>query len=98
MAKYDVHRLPDGTMVVDCQSDHLRPFETRVVAPLLPRGENAEPVARLQPLLSIAGNQLILTTHLLAAVPRSELGRPVATLADQGDAIDMALDLLITGF
>jgi toxin CcdB len=98
MAKYDVHRLLDGTMVVDCQSDHIRLFDTRVVAPLLPRGEDAEPVDRLQPLLPVAGDQLILTTHLLAAVPVGELGRPVATLLDRSDAIDAALDVLITGF
>lgn len=98
MAKYDVHRLSNGTLVVDCQSDHIRLFETRVVVPLLPRGEDAEPVERLQPILRVAGEQLILTTHLLAAVPRAELGRPVTTVAYCSDVIDAALDMLITGF
>lgn len=98
MAKYDVYRLSNGTVVVDCQSDYIGLFDTRLVIPLLPPGEDAAPVARLQPLLRVGDDELILTTHLLAAIPKRELGRPVATLDRHSDAIDAALDMLITGF
>ena len=98
MAKYDVHRLEDGTLVIDCQSDHIRLFDTRLVIPLLPVGKNSAPVNRLEPLLTIGDDRLILTTHLLAAVFKSDLGRPVDHLAQQADAIGTALDMLIYGF
>lgn len=98
MAKYDVHRLEDGTHVVDCQSDHIRLFDTRLVIPLLPVGEDAAPVARLEPLLRVAGRELVLSTHLLGAIDKGELGRPVDRLDEQADMIGAALDMLVYGF
>jgi hypothetical protein len=37
-------------------------------------------------------------THHMAAVPRRDLGRPVANLLDQSDDITRALAILLTGF
>lgn len=98
MAKYDVHRLSSGTMVVDCQSDYIRGFDTRIVIPLLAEGPDRSPVTRLEPLLKVGDESLILVTHLLAAVPRFELGRNVDSLIVYRDEIDRAVDLLISGF
>ena len=98
MAKFDIYKLSDGTLVMDCQSDYIRLFDTRVVIPLLPVEEDAAPVERLEPLLRVGEDDLILTTHLLAAVPRYELGIVVGSLGDHRDAVGAALDLLIYGF
>ena len=98
MAQYDIHRLAPDILVVDCQSNYIRLFDTRLVIPLMPPGPDAEPVTRLQPLLDVEGQPLILVTHLLASVPTSELGRPLFNLGEHGPAIDAALDMIITGF
>lgn len=84
--------------MVDCQSDHIRAFDTRLVIPLLHKTSDRAPVTRLEPLLRLSDEELILVTHLLAAVPKSELGRPVDNLVSHRDDIDLAVDLLITGF
>ena len=98
MAKYDVYRLPEGMLVLDCQSDHIRLYDTRVVIPLLPTGEDCAPVSRFEPLLSVGDEQLVLLTHLLGSIDKADLGRPVVHLGDQADAIGVALDMLIYGF
>jgi hypothetical protein len=48
--------------------------------------------------LDVAGSPLILATHLLAALPRAELGLPVGSLAPERDRIRAALDMLFLGF
>ena len=93
-----MHRLGNGTLVVDCQSDYIRLFDYRLVIPLLKASKDTQPVARLQPLLDVGGEQLILVTHLTASVPNRELGRPVLNIEEHGAAIAAALDMLITGF
>jgi hypothetical protein len=40
----------------------------------------------------------VLATHLLGAIPRRELGRPIGSLAVERDAIARALDLPFSGF
>ena len=55
MAQFDVHVLPDGTTVINLQSDLLFGYPTTLVAPLLP--EDALPVARsrMHPMFQIDG-------------------------------------------
>ena len=80
MACFDLHRI-DGGLVVDVQSDLLEPFSTRVVIPLVALKAAPQAPRRLNPVLDVAGSPLILATHLLAALPRAELGAPVGSLA-----------------
>ena len=98
MAEFAVHALRSGGLVVDVQSDLLDPFETRVVIPLVAPEHAPRAPRRLNPVLEVAGERRILATHLLAALPRAELGTPVGSLAAERDAIRAALDMLFLGF
>ncbi len=98
MVGFAVHALRTGELVVDVQSDLLDPFETRVVIPLIAPEQAPQAPHRLDPVLEVAGERRILATHLLAALPRAELGTPVGSLAAEHDAIRTALDMLFPGF
>ena len=99
MAAFEVHALRGGGgLVVDVQSDLLDPFETRVAIPLIDLEHAPQAPRRLNPVLEVDGRPLILATHLIAAVPRAELGRPVGSLARERDQIRAALDMLFLGF
>ena len=99
MAEFRVHPLRGGGgLVVDVQSDLLDPFETRVVVPLLDLEHAPRAPRRLNPILEVDGRPMILATHLIAALPRAELGLPTGSLAHERDAIRTALDMLFTGF
>jgi toxin CcdB len=98
MAKYDVHQLPFGEYVVDCQADVLEGlFRTRFVVPLMPADKVPRQIARLHPFFEISGTRMLMATHLAAAVPAADLGEPIMSLAEYEYAIGGALDLLITG-
>lgn len=98
MAKYDVHRLPFGEYVVDCQADLLEGlFRTRFVAPLLSADNVPRQIARLHPMFEVEGVHMVMATHLAAAVPAADLGEPILSLIEHEYAIGIALDLLITG-
>ena len=97
MGQFDVHRLSGGDLVVDCQSDLLSHLSTRVVVPLLPADEVPVRAARLNPILGVNGEDRVLFTQFMAAVPRSELGQTVASLADRSLEITSAIDVLVSG-
>lgn len=98
MARFDAWPIPDGAgWLLEVQADLLRDLNTRVVVPLMPPDSAPRPAARLNPLLTVAGAPAVMVTQFLSAVPASLLrGAPVA-MADQGVAIQNALDLLLTG-
>jgi toxin CcdB len=97
-ARFHVHRLPDGRLVMDLQSDLLE-TPSRVAAPLLPEGEGPTPLSRLEPVLEIEGHCCALHVGEMAAIPaRLVAGRPVADLRVEDYAIRRALDMLFSGF
>lgn len=100
MARFDVYALGgrSARFVVDLQSDVLSELTTRVVAPLFPADKLAGPATQLNPLVEIDGQEFVLFAQLLATVPKSDLKRPIASIADQQDEFSRALDLLFTGF
>ena len=99
MARFDLHASPLGRgFLLEVQSDHLDHLDTRVVVPLLPSAIVPRPMRELHPVFQVADQPHVMATQLLAALPRRELGRPVASLAAERDAITRALDLLLTGF
>ena len=99
MARLDVYRLPGSrAVVVDVQSAFLDHLAVRVVVPLLPPDKTATPVAQLNPVFDIEGQRLALFTQLIAAVPKRDLTRPIASLTAHHDEITRALDILLTGF
>ena len=97
MARFDLFRFKGG-YVVDVQANHLTEFQTRVVAPLLRDGDVPAPMPRMHPVFTLAGQPYVMATHLLSAVPRPLLGKPLRSLSEHQDEITQALDTLLTGF
>lgn len=82
-----------GTLMVVVETDLLPPDPAVVVIPLLP-GYPA--VTHLNPGFVVDGRPLVLATRLIAAVRRSAIRR-VGSLADEGDRITRAVDILMSG-
>ena len=93
MPQFDVHRF-DGGYVVDCQSDNLEAFTSRVVVPLVPSEAFRLKFPRLTPAFVVGGREFVLATHLVAAVDRQSLGPVVASLSSERYAVQTAIDLL----
>ena len=83
--------------LLDVQANLLSALNTRVVAPLVRAQSFGRPASRLHPILDVGGDQLILATHLLAAVQRADLGVSVASLAAERDRVISAVDVLLAG-
>jgi toxin CcdB len=98
MARFGVYRLPDRSLVLDCQSDHVDHLGTRLVVPLLPSDDMPAALPALHPCFDIEGERLMMATHLAGAVHSRLLKQPVSMLHHRQDAIMRALDVLLTGF
>jgi toxin CcdB len=85
VARFDVYRLRDGSLVVDCQAD----------LPLLPRGEGPAPNKRINPEFDIEGERWVLVVQLAATVRTAELRTLVTSLASEDHRIIGAIDVLI---
>ena len=96
MAQFDLYRLQDGQLVVDLQTDLIGIKASRIVAPLREQGRVAA-FPGLTPVLQFEGGSWIVRIQELAAVPRAELGSPVAALTEHRDDLKRALDILIDG-
>lgn len=96
MAQFDVHEGANG-LLLDCQSDLLSHFNSRLVVPLLPADRAPPPVTRLNPTFEVGGKAYVMVTHYAAAVEVRELGEVLASLADRHHEIMNALDFLLTG-
>jgi toxin CcdB len=96
MAQFDVYRLNDGTLVVDCQADLLSGLKSRFVVPLL-SPQLLDATARLNPHFVIDGAQKYFVPQGAATIPAQELTSLVASLASERFTILNAIDVLITG-
>ena len=83
----------NGIFMVVVESDLLPPDPGVVVVPLL-AGYPA--VKHLNPEIVHDGRRLVLATKLIASVRRGSL-RQVGNVADQGDQITRAIDVLMAG-
>jgi toxin CcdB len=92
LTRFDVAEYNGVSMVV-VESDLLPPDASIVVIPLL---SGYPAVRHLNPELQIDGRCLVLATRLIAAVRRSSLRR-TGSVADQGDLITRAVDILMAG-
>ena len=105
MAQYDVHLNPGPMretvpMVVLVQSSLFDGYRRRVVVPLvlataLPAGAKVAGT-RLNPVFKLQGQTLVLHPLDMVSVALDQLGPRVGSLDDQGQAIDDALDELLT--
>jgi len=105
MARFDVFNNPGRhrattPYVVDVQGNHLESLSTRVVVPLRRRDSfpDVKLPADLIPVFIIEGVECLLDTPQLAAIPRAELIKPVASLAQEQTILTAALDRLFGAF
>ncbi|NGX16813.1 CcdB family protein [Wenzhouxiangella sp. XN24] len=99
MARFDIFKNEDEAgYLLDVQSDLLSGLNTRVVVPLLPQSSAPSPAQRLNPVFRIEGQELVMATQYMAAVPAGELRSRVGSLAEKQDEISTALDMLFLGF
>jgi toxin CcdB len=99
MARFDVHRNPEGVgYVVNCQSDLFSDYKVRVVIPLLPSSIAPKIVSRLNPVFEIEGTPMVMVPHFIASLPTTVLGPVVMSLEREELAIQGALDMLTSGF
>jgi toxin CcdB len=98
MARFDVYAYPGGPgLLLDCQADLLDYLNTRLVAPLLPRGEAPRPARQLNPEFVVNGDCYVMVTQYAAAIECRDLGERIGSLAEHDIAILNALDMLIVG-
>lgn len=92
LTRFDIAEYNGVSMVV-VESDLLPSDSSVAVIPLL---SGYPAVRHLNPELQHDGRPLILATRLIAAVRRSSLHR-TGSVADQGDVITGAVDILMAG-
>lgn len=99
MARFDIFENKGGDgYLLDIQADLLSGLNTRVVVPLLPKSSAPSPAQRLNPVFNIQGQEVVMATQYMAAVPESELCFIASSLAEQQDEISAAMDMLFLGF
>jgi len=88
MARFDIFELEDEAgYLLNVQSDLLSGLKTRVVVPLMPKSSAPVPAQRLNPIVSINGQELVMATQFVAAVPERELRGTAGNLATFGLAL-----------
>jgi toxin CcdB len=103
MAQFDVYRNPSAVtrktipFLLDLQSDLLSDLTTRVVAPLYLADAYGPAARHLNPILSVKGTKVVMSSAELATIPRRVLQNPVATVASARSEIVGALDFLFLG-
>lgn len=100
MPHLDLYRNPRGgrsPLLLDVQADLLEGLATRVLVPLTRAEEHAPPLSILNPTAKVEGVEYVLEFQELAAVPRSALAEPIASLAARRSEWIAAVDLLFNG-
>lgn len=99
MARFDVYVNPEGAgYLLEVQADLFDNLNSRVVVPLMLLAVAPMPARTLNPVFAIEGEEVVMVTQFMAAVPSSMLRGPVATLAHRHEEIVSAIDLLLQGF
>lgn len=96
--QFDLYRTSEGNLLVDCQTDMMHAYNTRVAIPLLPFDPDLPRMERLNPVFDIFGEDRTLMTEFMAAIPMRQLQGPVGSLARHEYKIKAALDMLISGY
>ncbi len=104
MPRFDVYRNPDASerrhtpYLLDVQNDFISDLQTRVVLPLRREASFGPRPERLNPLLVVGDDPVVLDTATIGAVPASELRQVVTSLRSQRDQIQLALDALFGSY
>ena len=105
MARFDVYANPGShaattPYLLDVQSDLFDGLDSRMVIPLrsLKHFPKVKLSTRLTPIVIIEGEEYLLETPKMGAVPQKVLNSPVTSLAQAQDQITAALDFLFQGY
>lgn len=105
MARFDVYANPGGhatstPYLLDVQSDLLDGLDSRMVIPLrsLKHFPKVKLSSRLTPVLTIQGEEFLLETPKMGALPQRVLKSPVISLKGDQVQITAALDFLFQGY
>ena len=99
MPQFDVYRnVAEPGYLLDCQSDALSGLSTRLVVPLFPPDYAPLPSRRLNPILRVGDEEVVMMTHFASALPRRALGEAVGSLTEDYTVIMNAFDMLLTGY
>jgi toxin CcdB len=105
MARFDVYENPgkhagSTPYLLDVQSDLLDELDTRMVVPLrhLEHFKNVELPRLLTPVFTVEGQEFLLETPKMGAVPRRLLKSRVTSLEEKRVQIMGALDFLFQGY
>lgn len=105
MARFDVYPNPgshaDTTpYLLDVQCDLLSGLDSRMVIPMrsLVHFAKVKLPTRLTPVLQVNGQDYLLETPKMGAVPQRMLKNSVASLTNAQDQITSALDFLFQGY
>jgi toxin CcdB len=98
----DVYRNADDAsgevpFLLDVQADLLSDLQTRVVVPLVRSAVFGRKATRLHPEFHVGGQEVVMATHMIAAMRRQILVSPVGSLRDQRDVVVSAIDVLWSG-
>lgn len=104
MRRFDVVRNRDSgnarrfPLLLVVQSDFLQGLPTQVVVPMVRTAKLRDrPAELLNPVAEVDGEDFVLLTQQLAAVPVTTLGNTVTNLDSRRDDIVRALDFLFSG-
>lgn len=98
MARLDVRRLSQArgvSLVVEMQAELLDDIKTVVVIPLVPP-KALPPIAEVNPLVTVKGQELAVRMEQIVSIPRSRLGAVVDNLTRDEYRIMRALDRLLS--
>jgi toxin CcdB len=104
VARYDVYANPTAAerkhtpYFVDVQNEYIDGLSTRVMIPLRREAVFGPRARNLHPLLEVLGENVVLDTAALGAVPLSELRAPIASLQERRAEVQEALDTLFGAY
>jgi toxin CcdB len=98
MAQFDVYRIADQGLAIDCQSDWLADLRSRIVVPLRPFDDVPIVSPRLNPIFMINGERFAMATQFMRSVDSRYLTDRIASLDAHEFVIKTALDMLVSGY
>jgi len=104
VARFDAYANPDVSerkhtpYLIDVQNDFIDALTTRVVIPLRKEAAFGARARNLNPLLVVAGENVVLDTAAIGAVPLSELRKRVANLREDRALVQEALGTLFGAY
>lgn len=104
MARFDVHPNPAASerkhtpFLLDVQNDYIDTLGTRVVMPLRKVAAFGPRARHLNPVVTVADEELVLDAASLGAVPTRLLRKAVANLRVERGRIQDALDTVFGSF